>query len=179
MNPLFVRHPRDSSALNLSLRLPIDLLHLLDLFLPRLMFGKNSWSTPRSDCIPALQEDVDRGFNFLKRDLVRLLGILCFDNIVVQDRIRICGGVQVIMNMCVTDERNPCEYHLRLTRRSNSGEICSFNFYVFHCMAVQLISIGIQALTHCLQYSFTRAWTIHIAKSASWEQAESNPGAGP
>ena len=49
------------------------------------------------------------GFSYLKRDLVRLLGILCNEARAVQDRIRECGGIPVLMNLCVVDERNPCE----------------------------------------------------------------------
>lgn len=51
----------------------------------------------------------NRGFAYLKRDLVRLLGILCHEKRAVQDRIREAGGIEVVMNMCVIDERNPCE----------------------------------------------------------------------
>lgn len=51
-----------------------------------------------------------KGFQYLKRDLVRLLGVLVSDRRAAQDRVRVCGGVQVVMNMCVIDERNPCEH---------------------------------------------------------------------
>ena len=50
------------------------------------------------------------GFSYLKRDLVRLLGILCNEARAVQDRVRECGGIPVVMNLCVVDERNPCGY---------------------------------------------------------------------
>lgn len=49
------------------------------------------------------------GFSYLKRDLVRLLGILGHGTKAVQDRARLCGGIHVVMNLCVVDERNPCE----------------------------------------------------------------------
>lgn len=49
-----------------------------------------------------------RGFAYLKRDIVRLLGILCDHDTFVQDRVRDCGGIPVIMNMCVVDDQNPC-----------------------------------------------------------------------
>lgn len=48
------------------------------------------------------------GFSYLKRDLVRLLGILCHGITAVQNRARLCGGIEVVMNLCVIDERNPC-----------------------------------------------------------------------
>ncbi|KAI5116868.1 hypothetical protein M0805_005836 [Coniferiporia weirii] len=87
----------------------IELLRLLDAFLPRIMFGKTSWSTPRPDALPVpIQPDVDgKGFLYLKRDLVRLLGILCYEDKAVQDRVRANDGISVVMNLCVTDERNP------------------------------------------------------------------------
>ncbi|THH05258.1 hypothetical protein EW145_g4929 [Phellinidium pouzarii] len=73
------------------------------------MFGKASWSTPRPGDAPApTRSDIDgRGFFYLKRDLVRLLGILCYENRAVQDRVRTSDGITVVMNLCVTDERNP------------------------------------------------------------------------
>ncbi|KAF9786501.1 spinocerebellar ataxia type 10 protein domain-containing protein [Thelephora terrestris] len=50
---------------------------------------------------------VKAGFGYVKRDLVRLLGVLCAGEKVVQDRVRVCGGIPVVMNLCVVDERNP------------------------------------------------------------------------
>jgi ataxin-10 len=40
---------------------------------------------------------------------VRLVGILCHHDKAVQDRVRECGGIEAVMNLCVVDERNPCE----------------------------------------------------------------------
>ncbi|KDQ61580.1 hypothetical protein JAAARDRAFT_31036 [Jaapia argillacea MUCL 33604] len=82
----------------------ISTLGLLDTFLPRINFGKAVPSIPGQ----TLDETPDStGFQYVKRDLVRLLGVLCHDNKTVQDRIRGCGGVPIMMNMCVMDERNP------------------------------------------------------------------------
>lgn len=55
----------------------------------------------------ALSDD-PKGFAYLKRDLVRLLGILVYRSRAVQDRVRLCGGIPVVLNLCVIDERNPC-----------------------------------------------------------------------
>jgi len=88
----------------------IELLRLLDLFLPRINFGKPVLSSPSAPGTTApiqqLAADGD-GFHYLKRDLVRLLGILCHGCKAVQDRARDCGGIEVVMNLCVIDERNP------------------------------------------------------------------------
>ncbi|KZT37947.1 hypothetical protein SISSUDRAFT_1062424 [Sistotremastrum suecicum HHB10207 ss-3] len=80
----------------------IALLRQLDLFLPRVMHGKplptvrleNAHSDPS-------------GFAYVKRDLVRLLGALVYEDKPIQDRVRECDGIPVVMNLCVTDERNP------------------------------------------------------------------------
>ncbi|KAF7964993.1 hypothetical protein HWV62_1166 [Athelia sp. TMB] len=79
----------------------LELLRLLDLFLPRINFGQ-----PVGD-VPAGAATDPTGFSYLKRDLVRLLGILVHRNKEVQDRVRLCGGIPVVMNLCVVDERNP------------------------------------------------------------------------
>ncbi|KAG5650835.1 hypothetical protein H0H81_010865 [Sphagnurus paluster] len=101
-------HDSDNSGIVEGL---IDLLRLLDLFLPRINFGKPVSSTPLSDeetQTPTQQTAADpTGFQYLKRDLVRLLGILCHGVRSVQDQVRACGGIPVLMNLCVIDERNP------------------------------------------------------------------------
>lgn len=55
------------------------------------------------------ESTVKAGFSYVKRDLVRLLGVLCAGEKIAQDRVRACGGIPVVMNLCVVDERNPCE----------------------------------------------------------------------
>lgn len=86
------------------LTLSPETLRLLDLFLPRIYFGK---SVPSSTGQQAL--DVDpTGFLYVKRDLVRLLGALAHESQAVQDRTRNANGIPVVMNLCVIDERNPC-----------------------------------------------------------------------
>ncbi|KAF8661318.1 hypothetical protein AX16_001415 [Volvariella volvacea WC 439] len=86
----------------------IELLRLLDLFLPKIQFGKPVSKPGQANMpiYPNAPPDTS-GFTYLKRDLVRLLGVLCFKDCGVQDSVRNCGGVEVIMNMCVIDESNP------------------------------------------------------------------------
>jgi len=79
----------------------LEVLRLLDIFLPRINFGK-----PVAQIAQGAIAD-PTGFSYLKRDLVRLLGILCHGTRAVQDRVRFCGGIPVVMNLCVVDERNP------------------------------------------------------------------------
>jgi len=84
----------------------IEVLRMLDLFLPRINFGKPVSSSGLPN--PQATSSVDStGFSYLKRDLVRLLGVLCHEVRAVQDRIRMADGIPVVMNLCVIDERNP------------------------------------------------------------------------
>ncbi|KAJ3878910.1 spinocerebellar ataxia type 10 protein domain-containing protein [Lentinula edodes] len=98
----------------------VELLRLLDRFLPRINFGKPvatsagptvEQTKQKETLAPSVQAPTpapgNPGFNFLKRDLVRLLGILCNEDRAVQDRLRKCGGIEVVLNLCVIDERNP------------------------------------------------------------------------
>ena len=66
-------------------------------------------SAPTTDSATEDDGPVKAGFSYVKRDLVRLLGILCAREKAVQDRVRACGGIPVVMNLCVVDERNPCK----------------------------------------------------------------------
>ena len=87
---------------------------MLDTFIPRITFGKIAERPAPPGQRPLTAESLARpqagieGFNYVKRDLARLLGIIALDNKDVQDRVRECGGIPVVMNLCVTDERNPC-----------------------------------------------------------------------
>ncbi|KAJ7050514.1 spinocerebellar ataxia type 10 protein domain-containing protein [Mycena amicta] len=101
-----VKSPESSVGLLESLTGNIaELLRLLDVFLPRINFGKPVTDAGRAQ--PSNVGDGSTGFNYLKRDLVRLLGILCHENKAVQDRARRCGSIEAVMNLCVVDERNP------------------------------------------------------------------------
>ncbi|KZV91844.1 hypothetical protein EXIGLDRAFT_769530 [Exidia glandulosa HHB12029] len=77
-----------------TLELQIDTMRLLDAFLPRVSLH----AAPNTDL---------SGFAYVKRDLVRVLGTLAYEDRDVQDRIRAAGGVQVVLNLCVEDARNP------------------------------------------------------------------------
>ncbi|KAH9967286.1 spinocerebellar ataxia type 10 protein domain-containing protein [Russula dissimulans] len=92
----------------------LETLGLLDRFLPRVNVGKiKSFSPNGKEGVPGgfgggRSESADAaGFPYLKRDLVRLLGILCHNCKAIQDRIRLCGGIPVVLNLCVIDDRNP------------------------------------------------------------------------
>ncbi|KAG8911589.1 hypothetical protein FRC01_005632 [Tulasnella sp. 417] len=97
----------DGNGLSLS-DLSVDLLKELDLFLPRIILGQVAQDSSRPASAPRHEAQSDpAGFAYIKRDLVRLLGILCHNDKDTQDSIREREGIQVIMNLCVVDERNP------------------------------------------------------------------------
>ncbi|KAG8997778.1 hypothetical protein FRB94_007461 [Tulasnella sp. JGI-2019a] len=88
----------------------VDLLRRLDILLPRIILGREQHASNLNTLGTATAADDSRrpaGFEYIKRDLVRLLGILCHEDREIQDSVRERGGIPLIMNMCVIDERNP------------------------------------------------------------------------
>ena len=86
-----------------------DTLRLLNLLLPRIQFGKpvpSPVAKGRGDAEALLDPTA---FPYVKRDLLRLLGTLSYENRLVQDRMRECRGVEIVMSHCVVDELNPCK----------------------------------------------------------------------
>lgn len=82
-------------------------LRSLDILIPRIQLGK-PMPSPLSPIRGREGEPDPTAFPYIKRDLIRLLGTLAYGSRTVQDRIRECGGLEVIMGHCVIDERNPC-----------------------------------------------------------------------
>ncbi|KZS99695.1 uncharacterized protein LAESUDRAFT_732963 [Laetiporus sulphureus 93-53] len=85
---------------------------IVDVFVPRITFGKVVQRPPppgatAQDTATEAHPSAAAGFSYVKRDLVRLLGILCSENRDVQDRMREAGGIPVVMNLCVIDDQNP------------------------------------------------------------------------
>jgi ataxin-10 len=99
----------------------VELLAQLNQFLPRVKPFRAEPVSLSTDSNPdlnastqaqapstlSLQESLP--FLNIKRDLVRLLSVLTFEDKVVCDQVRKYGGVQVILGLCEVDERNPCE----------------------------------------------------------------------
>lgn len=79
----------------------LALLKGLNDFLPRL---KPSPVNPLSDEAPT-----ERSLGGIKVSIVRLLGVLTYDDIAVSDQVREHGGVHLVLGMTEVDERNPCE----------------------------------------------------------------------
>lgn len=51
-----------------------------------------------------------RGFAFLRRDLVRIIGLLAFEDKAMQDLVRERGGVEAVLSLSAMDDRNPCAF---------------------------------------------------------------------
>ncbi|KAH9852057.1 spinocerebellar ataxia type 10 protein domain-containing protein [Lenzites betulinus] len=105
----------------------IETLRLIDVFIPRITYGRLARRpSPPEGAHGSMQEhevppqtadmagapppqavQAAQGFAHVKRDLVRLLGIMAAENRMVQDRVRACEGIPVVMNLCVVDDYNP------------------------------------------------------------------------
>ena len=129
------------------------LLRGFDRLLPRVMFGKpvdlstlplppavshqqhpvSTTTVPPKGLATEDDAPVKAGFGYVKRDLVRLLGISCAGERAVQDRVRACGGIPVVMNLCVVDERNPCKSpkpYMYLDRPGRDPLLCFAPFHL-------------------------------------------------
>jgi ataxin-10 len=96
------------------------------------------------------------GFSYLKRDLVRLLGILCHERKAVQDSVRVCGGLEIVMNLCVVDERNPCELFCLYWRVSYDRSIDIREHAIFTLRNLLIGNPENQAVVDAFQ--LTRDW---------------------
>ncbi|CUA68312.1 hypothetical protein RSOLAG22IIIB_07840 [Rhizoctonia solani] len=93
---------------NMFVELIIDVLRRLDKLLPRIQFGKAKPNITEANASSANKASLPASrFQFQKRDLVRLLGILVHDDRHIQTRVREAGGVQLILGLCAVDENNP------------------------------------------------------------------------
>ncbi|KAI9498139.1 spinocerebellar ataxia type 10 protein domain-containing protein [Zychaea mexicana] len=54
-----------------------------------------------------MDQNKQPGFNYLKRDSVRLLGALCYEDRRMQDKIREIGGIPLILAQCKIEDANP------------------------------------------------------------------------
>ncbi|KAG8696186.1 hypothetical protein FRC09_008674 [Ceratobasidium sp. 395] len=95
------------SAESSYIELIIDVLRQLDQLLPRIQFGKARPQFPDASSPNELVSPDVSGFQFVKRDLIRLLGTIVHDDKSIQDRIRERGGIQVVLSLCAVDDRNP------------------------------------------------------------------------
>jgi ataxin-10 len=88
------------TAFKLEQGLMSDLLRKLQEFMPRL---RPSPANPVSNDAPT-----ERSLGGIKVSLVRLLGVLSYENTNVGDQVREHGGVQLVLSMTEVDELNPC-----------------------------------------------------------------------
>lgn len=81
-----------------------DMLRALNDFFPR----TNPRNPSPATAIMTVQPEL-KPFSNLKRDLVRLLGVLTFNDTRVGDQVREYEGVQLVLSLTEIDEANPCE----------------------------------------------------------------------
>jgi ataxin-10 len=77
-----------------------ELLKALNAFMPRL---RPSPANPVSNDAPT-----ERSLGGIKVSLIRLLGVLSYENTNVGDQVRSHGGIQLVLSMTEVDELNPC-----------------------------------------------------------------------
>jgi ataxin-10 len=118
LHGFWLRTPQLTRELALS-----ELSRLLDRLLPRTLWGKTRPSPHQQTTEGSVDEsgmfkgeNETSGFAYVKRELVKLVGLMAHSDRLVQDRLRVCGGIEVVLNMCIVDERNPCERR-RLIRK--------------------------------------------------------------
>ncbi|KAL0249840.1 hypothetical protein I308_103142 [Cryptococcus tetragattii IND107] len=104
----------------------IDMLRALNDYFPRTNPRNPSPVTTTTAVPPELKP-----FSNLKRDLVRLLGVLTFSDTRVGDQVRECEGVQLVLSLTEIDEGNPflrehalfCVRNLMLNNPANQAII--------------------------------------------------------
>ncbi|CAG8458121.1 1396_t:CDS:2 [Funneliformis mosseae] len=52
-------------------------------------------------------QQASSGFAFIKRDIVKIIGNMAYENKIVQDEVRELGGIPLILNQCNIDDNNP------------------------------------------------------------------------
>ncbi|KAI8054502.1 spinocerebellar ataxia type 10 protein domain-containing protein [Syncephalis plumigaleata] len=82
----------------------IELLGASEQAIPRATPVSNSSADKATSA--SSQIDFD-GFNCVKRDTVRLLGNVAYQQVTIQDQIRELGGLALILGQCSMDDRNP------------------------------------------------------------------------
>ncbi|KIR34774.1 hypothetical protein I352_03026 [Cryptococcus deuterogattii MMRL2647] len=104
----------------------IDMLRALNDYFPHTNPRNPSPATTTTAVPPELKP-----FSNLKRDLVRLLGVLTFSDTRVGDQVRDCKGVQLVLSLTEIDEDNPflrehalfCVRNLMLNNSANQAII--------------------------------------------------------
>ncbi|CAG8465761.1 12145_t:CDS:2 [Acaulospora colombiana] len=76
----------------------ISLLFQADQTLPRVTKAVSTF--PNS-------QDGATGFSYIKRNIVKVIGNMSFENKIVQDEVRELGGIPLVLNQCNIDDNNP------------------------------------------------------------------------
>ncbi|KAI8139561.1 spinocerebellar ataxia type 10 protein domain-containing protein [Fennellomyces sp. T-0311] len=100
------------TALVLILQITATLLTITDKGHPefKALLVEDNTVVPVTDLLrqcETIDQKKQPGFNYLKRDSVRLLGALCYDDRELQDKIREIGGIPLILAQCRIEDSNP------------------------------------------------------------------------
>ncbi|CAB4442970.1 unnamed protein product [Rhizophagus irregularis] len=77
----------------------ISLLFQADKTLPRM--------TNATTLVTQTHQQASSDFKFVKRDIVKIIGNMAYENKIVQDEVRELGGIPLILNQCNIDDNNP------------------------------------------------------------------------
>lgn len=67
--------------------------------------------TNATTLVTQTHQQASSDFKFVKRDIVKIIGNMAYENKIVQDEVRELGGIPLILNQCNIDDNNPCENH--------------------------------------------------------------------
>ncbi|CAG8590089.1 6698_t:CDS:10 [Diversispora eburnea] len=56
------------------------------------------------------------GFSHIKREIIKIIGNMSYENKIVQEEVRKMGGIPLILNQCNIDDNNPCNYAILALR---------------------------------------------------------------
>ncbi|CDH59793.1 hypothetical protein RO3G_10444 [Lichtheimia corymbifera JMRC:FSU:9682] len=95
------------TGLVLVLQLSVSLLTMQDQGHFREMLVEKDTMGNMTNLLRCCETMSQPGFNYLKRDSVRLMGTLCYHDRRMQDKIRETGGIPLVLAQCKIDDANP------------------------------------------------------------------------
>ncbi|CDS14550.1 hypothetical protein LRAMOSA06719 [Lichtheimia ramosa] len=95
------------TGLVLVLQLSVSLLTMQDQGHFRELLVEKDTMSNMTNLLRCCETMSQPGFNYLKRDSVRLMGTLCYHDRRMQDKIRETGGIPLVLAQCKIDDANP------------------------------------------------------------------------
>ncbi|KAG2181110.1 hypothetical protein INT43_008692 [Umbelopsis isabellina] len=85
------------------------------------------------------------GFMYIKRDIVRLVGALAYQDRQMQDKVRELGGIGLVLSQCNIDDANPCKWFHPL-----ASELFLVWYVITECIIVDVKEYAIVAVRNLL-----------------------------